>query len=112
MVKLSSARLRAAVGGLALSLAAGSGIASADPDPGPLINTTCTYSQAMAALNAQSPDVAGQLASSPVAQSWLRSFLASPVDQRQRMIQSVQSLPGAAQYTGVVLAVANTCNNY
>jgi hemophore-related protein len=112
MVKLSSTGLVAAVGGLALSLATGSGIASADPDIGPLLNTTCTYSQAMAALNAQSPAVAQQFAASPAATAWLRSFLGSSLDQRQRMIQSVQILPGAAQYTGLVLDVANTCNNY
>jgi hemophore-related protein len=111
MVKLS-AGLVAAVGGLALSLATGSGIASADPDIGPLLNTTCTYSQAMAALNAQSPAVAQQFAANPAAQAWLRGFLGSSADQRQRMIQSVQALPGAQQYTGLVLDVANTCNNY
>ncbi|MBV9516064.1 MAG: hemophore-related protein [Mycobacteriaceae bacterium] len=112
MAKLSSTGLVVAVGAVALSLAAGTGVASADPDLGPLVNTTCTYSQAMAALNAQSPDAAKQFAAAPAAQSWLRSFLGSSVDQRNRMIQQVQSLPGAAQYEGVVLQVANTCNNY
>jgi hemophore-related protein len=112
MVKLSSARLVAAVGGLALSLATGSGIASADPDMGPLLNTTCTYSQAMAALNAQDPNVAQQFTASPAATGWLRQFLRSNPDQRQRMIQSVQNLPGGDQYTGLALDVANTCMNY
>jgi hemophore-related protein len=112
MVELSSTGLAVAVGALLLSLATGTGVASADPDIGPLLNTTCTYSQAMAALNAQSPAVAQQFAANPAAGAWLRSFLGSPVDQRQRMIQSVQALPGVAQYTGLVLDVANTCNNY
>jgi hypothetical protein len=55
MFNVSWTRLVIAVGGIALSLTTGAGVASADPDLGPLINTTCTYPQAVAALNAQSP---------------------------------------------------------
>ena len=40
-------------GGLLLSLIAGGGIASAAPDVSALSNSTCTYPQVMAALNAQ-----------------------------------------------------------
>jgi hemophore-related protein len=112
MVKLSSTRLIVAGGGLALSLAIATGVASADPDLSPLLNTTCTYPQAMAALNAQSPAAAQQFAASPVAQTWLRRFLGAQLDQRQGMIQQVQSLPGAQQYEGLVLQVANTCENF
>jgi hemophore-related protein len=112
MLNLSSTRLIVAGGGLALSLAIATGVASADPDLGPLLNTTCTYPQAVAALSAQSPASAQQLAASPVAQGWLRSFLGAPLDQRQRMIQQVQNLPGAQQYEGLVLQVANSCQNY
>jgi hemophore-related protein len=112
MVKLASTRLIVAGGGLALSLAITTGVASADPDLGPLLNTTCTYPQAMAALNAQSAAAAQQFAASPVAQGWLRSFLAAPLDQRQRMIQQAQNLPGAQQYEGLVLQVADTCQNF
>ena len=111
MVKLSSA-LVAVVGGLALSLTAGAGIASAEPDLTPLINTTCSYPQAVAALNAQSPQAAAQFAESTTAQAWLRSFLAAPASQRQVMIQQVQSLPAATQYAGLVLSIAGTCSNY
>jgi hypothetical protein len=60
MIKVSLTRLAVAVGGLALSLTAGAGVASADPDLGPIINTTCTYPQAVAALNAQDPATAAQ----------------------------------------------------
>ena len=112
MAKLSLTGLVAAVGGLALSLTAGAVTASADPDLGPVINTTCNYSQVVAALNAQDPAAAAQLSASPTARSLLRSFLASPPDERQQIVQELQSYPGAQQYVGPVLQVANTCNNY
>jgi hemophore-related protein len=112
MVTLSLTRVAAAVGGLALSLAVGAGIASAGPDMGPIVNTTCNYGQVMGALNAESPQAAAQFNSSPTAQAWLRSFLASPPPKRQQMAQQVQSLPSLQQYMGVIDQVANTCNNY
>jgi hemophore-related protein len=116
MVTLSLTRLAAAVGGLALSLTAGAGVASADPDLGPVINTTCNYSQVVSALNAQSPVAAAQLNSSPSAKAALRGFLDSPPDQRQQIAQELRSRPGSEQYLqqygGLLLQVANTCNNY
>jgi hemophore-related protein len=111
MVTMLATRLAVAVGGLALSLTAGVGVAFADPLDS-AIDTTCSYSQAVAALNAQSPAVAQQFNVSPAAQAWLRTFLASPVDQRQQMARQAQSVPGAQQYVGVVLQITNTCNNY
>ena len=112
MVPLSLPRLAVAVGGLALSLTAGAGIASAGPDLGPAINTTCNYSQLTAALNAQDPAAAANFNASPMAQSILRQFLASPPGQRQQMLQQALAVPGAAQQVGYVLQLANTCNNY
>jgi hemophore-related protein len=109
---LSRAKVVVTAAGLALSLSAGAGIASAQPDVTPVVNTTCTYPQVIAALNAHSPDDGAQFTSNPVAVGWLRSFLASPVDQRQQMIQQVQSVPGAEAYTALVLQVANTCKNF
>ena len=108
MITLLPTRLAVAVGGLALSLTAGSGVAFADPLD-PAINTTCSYPQAVAALKAQSPAVAKQFDASPAAQAWVRTFIASPVDQRQQMAQEAQSLPGAQRFVGLVVAVANTC---
>jgi hemophore-related protein len=108
MIKVSLTRLAVAVGGLALSLTAGAGVASADPDLGPIINTTCTYPQAVAALNAQDPATAAQFNASPIAQSSLRQFLAAPPNQRQQMAQQLVGSP----YLGVIQQVAATCNNY
>jgi hemophore-related protein len=112
MVTLSLTRLAAAIGGLAFSVTATAGIASADPDLNPIINTTCNYSQVVAALRAESPAAAAQFNSSPMAQSWLRSFLASPPAQRQQMAQQVEAMPSARPYLGVAVQAANSCNNY
>jgi hemophore-related protein len=101
-----------AAAGLALSLSTGAGIASAQPGLSSVVNTTCSYPQVIAALNAHSPDDGAQFTSNPIAVNWLQSFLASPVDQRQQMIQQVQGVPGAQAYTGLVIQVANTCKNF
>ena len=108
---LSRTKWAVAAAGLALSLGIGTGIASAD-DLSAVVNTSCTYPQVIAALNAQSPDDGAQFTSNPLAVNWLQQFLASPADQRRQMIQQVQGAPGAQAYTGLVLQVANTCKNY
>ena len=112
MVTLSLTRLAVAVGGLALSLTAGAGVASAGPDLGAAINTTCSYSQVVSAMNAQDPAAAAQFNASPLAQSYLRQFLASPPPQRQQLAQQALAVPGAGQQVGLVLSLAGTCNNY
>ena len=111
-MKLSSSGVAVVVGGLALSLAIGSGAASADPDLGPIVNTTCNYGQVMAALNAQDPAAAAQFNSSSLAQSALQQFLAAPPSQRIQMAQRMQSSPRAQQYFGLIQGIAATCNNY
>jgi hemophore-related protein len=112
MIKLSSTRLVVAVGGLALLLITGAGAASAEPDISPVIHTTCNYSQAVAALNAEAPQLAKELSAYPDTQSSMRKFLASPVDQRQQMVQQWQSTRVAQQYAGQLLNIANICDKY
>jgi hemophore-related protein len=111
-LRKTKSTLAAVAAGLALSLTVSPGAASADPDLGPIVNTTCNYSQVMAALNAQNPAAADQFNRSPMAQSYLRSFLASPPSQRQAMAQQAMSSPRAAQQFGLVQQVAATCNNF
>jgi len=111
MVKPSSTKLILALGGLALSLTTGVGVASADPDMGPILNTTCNYSQVMAALDAQSPELADEFSAQPAAQSMLTTFLASPVVVRQRILQDVQGAVGQ-QYVEPIVQTANTCNDF
>src|ERR1700739_2519878 len=108
MVTRSFTKLAAAVGGFALSLVAGAGIASADPAIDAAINTTCSYPQVVGALNAQSPAAAAKFNASPMAQGWLRSFLASPPPQRAPIAQQAQGYTGAAQYIGLIGRIAGT----
>jgi hemophore-related protein len=105
-------RLVIASVGVSLSLTTGAAVALADPDMSPLINTTCSYPQAVAALNAEAPAAAQRLAATPMAQIWLRSFLASSPDQRQRLAQQIQNLPSLQQYVGVMQQVAGSCGGY
>jgi hemophore-related protein len=109
---LLASKLVVASAGLALSLSAGAGIAWAQPDASAVVNTTCNYPQVIAALNAQSPDDGAEFTSNPIAVNWLNQFLGSPPDERQQMINQVQSVPGAQGYTALVIQVAGTCKNF
>jgi hemophore-related protein len=108
----STTKIVAAFGGLALSLTAGAGVATASPDVSAIVNSTCTYPQVMAALNAQSPDLANQLATTPAANAWLQGLIAAPPAQRQVLVAQAQAVPAVQQYTPVIIAVANTCNSF
>ncbi len=108
MVKLSFTKLAVAVGGVAVALTAASGVASADP----IIDTTCNYGQVMAALNATDPATAAQLNQSPMAQNYLRQFLAAPPPRRVQMAQQIRAMPQAQQFVGTIEQVATVCNNY
>jgi hemophore-related protein len=112
MATRSLTRFAVGVGGLALSLTAGAGVAAADPDLGPIVNTTCNYGQVMSALQAANPQAVAQFNSSPESVSFLRQFLASPPSRRQAMAQMLASQPGAEQQFGLIQQVFSTCNNY
>jgi hemophore-related protein len=112
MIELSLTRVAAAVGGLALSLAAGAGVASATPDLGPAVNTTCSYPQLVSALNAQGPEVSAGFSQSPVLQAGLRQFLTSGPAKRQQMAEQLANQPAFAPYMGPVEQAFLTCNNF
>jgi hemophore-related protein len=112
MVKQISATLASAAGALALALTAGSGVASADPDLTPLVETTCTYSQAEAALNNLSQEAADEFYAHPAAQSWLQAFLGASTDQRWQMVGTAQNIPALQSYTQLGLSMAGTCKKY
>jgi hemophore-related protein len=105
-------RLVVGMFGAVSSLIVGSGVASAAPDVNAIVNSTCTYPQVMAALNAQSPDAARKISSNPMASAWLQQLVASPPDQRRQMIAQYQNFPAVQQYSGVISGVTGTCNNY
>jgi hemophore-related protein len=106
------AKIFVASSGLLLSVVAPAGIASAQPDVGPIVNTTCSYPQVVSALNAHDPAAAAQLTGSPFVAGWIQNFLAQGPAERTVLINQVQGNPRAAEYTGLVLQVANTCNNF
>lgn len=110
-MRLSVIGMGAAAGAIAMSLGLGAGVASADPYD-TVVNTTCSYPQVIAALNATNPGAAAEFNSSPIAQSYLQRFLASPPPQRAQMAAQLQAMPGASRYIGVVSDVAGVCNNY
>jgi hemophore-related protein len=105
-------RIAVGLGGLALSLTMGTGIASAQPDTSAIINSTCNYPQVMAALSDLSPDLANELSQTPAATAWLKSLVAASPQQRTVMVAQAQAMPGIEQYTPVIMQVANTCNSY
>lgn len=105
-------KMAAGLGGLALALAAGSGIAAAAPGDAAIVNSTCTYPQVIAALTAEDPVAAGQLTSSPMANAFVQDLVNAPPAQRQAKIDQVRAYPQAAQYSGLISQVATTCNNF
>ena len=105
-----------AAGGGAVSLTGAGAGSPAEPEPQPdedwIVNTTCSFTQFVAALNAEDTRAAQQFAITPAAQSWVGSYLASSPDQRRQMLRGLQSIPEAQQYIETVLRVANTCKDY
>lgn len=112
MLKLSRKNIAITLGGLAVAIPLSAGVASAQPDLGPIVNTTCTYDQVIAALNDQRPDLAAQFAQQRSGQQAVRSFLASSPQQRQATVAFLQGNPTAQAYFGPISDVANSCNNY
>lgn len=97
----------AAVGGLALSLTAGAGLAAADP----IVDTTCTYEQVIAAANAQGPAAAAFI-QSPQQQAGLRQFIDSSPAQRQPMAAKIRANPANAALLPTIENVFSSCSNF
>jgi hemophore-related protein len=112
MSKRPLAGLAVGVGCLALSLSAGAGVASAVPDIGPMVNTTCTYDQAMRAVHAENPMAARYLDQSPPNLQFLQTFMASSPDQRVNLLKQIQNNPGADQAFPIFKQMMTDCKNY
>jgi hemophore-related protein len=112
MIEILWTRVVVVVGGLAVALTAGAPIASAEPDLGPFVNTTCSYPQVLSALNAADPAAASQFNASAQSQNMLQQFLASPPATRQMMAGMIASTPGNQQSFGLLQTVFTTCNNF
>ncbi len=111
-MRMSLIRLATATAGLAISAVAGAGIASAQPDIGPMINTTCTYDQAMAAVHAENPTAARYLDQSPPNLEFLRIYFGSSPDQRASLLNQIKNNPGIDQALPVFQQMMTSCVNY
>ena len=114
MVTRSMSKLAAAAGGLALSVFAGAGIASADVVSQQAIDTTCNFDQVVRSLDAQEPGAGTKLNNNPIARGWLVDYLQSPHDARVAKAQQAQTQYAniADKYIPKINAAAATCNNY
>ena len=112
MIKISSTKLAVAIGGAAAFLAAGAGVASAAPDLGPALNTTCSYPQLVTALNTQGPDAAAVFNQSPALQLGLQQFVVSGPTQRRQLAQQLLSTPGIDPYVPSIQQAFLTCNDF
>jgi hemophore-related protein len=105
-------KLVAGLCGVATSMIVGTGVASASPDMGSIVNSTCSYPQVIAALNSENPGVAAQVTGNPLATAWLQQLVAAPPPQRQVMVNQAAAVPDVQRYSGLIGQVASTCNNY
>ena len=108
----STMKLVVAVGGLSLALTTGVGIASGQPDVGPIINSTCSYSQVIVALRAEEPATAAQVEANPVMVAGLQDLIASPPEGRRQIVADWQNSPAIQPYVPLISKVVTTCNNY
>ncbi|MGO4443324.1 hemophore-related protein [Mycobacterium sp. 2YAF39] len=109
MFNSSSKKLiAAAIGGLAVTFAVGTGVASADP----LIDTTCSYPQVIAALNTENPALAQKFNANPLAAAMLGNFLSAAPGDRVQLVQEYQATSWGQKYFGEMASIASSCNNY
>lgn len=111
MIRQSLRGLCVTAGTLAVALASG-GVAAADPDYSALIDTTCSYDQAMTALRARNPAAAQFLDGRPDQQEWFRIYFAQSRDGRADMIDKNKANPAAQQVLLVAQDVTSTCQSY
>ena len=83
-------------------------MASADP----IIDTTCSYPQVMAALNSENPALAQKFSANPLAGAMLSNFLSAAPGERVQLVQEYQATSWGQKYFGAMASIANTCNNY
>ncbi|MGY1943800.1 hemophore-related protein [Nocardia asiatica] len=120
-------RVTVALGGL---IAAGAllvpATAAAQPGPGGLLETTCSFAQIDAAAHAQFPELAAKLDAHPERKAELAEFLNLPVDQRKQRAKEFmdkhpeargrfeerRDSPQAQQRHEKLRALADTCHHY
>jgi hemophore-related protein len=112
MMKTTMTKVAVAVGGLAVAVTAGAGIASAQPYVDTMVNSPCTYDQAIAAVNAENPTAAQYLMQSPPNLEFIRVFLSSDKDTRLSLLNQIKGNPGIDQALPVFTQMMSSCVNY
>ena len=112
MNTLSLVKIAATAGGIGVLLSAGTGLAVADPNLGPLVDSPCTYDQAMSAVHAENPMAAQYLDQSPPNLQFLQVFLSSPRQERVNLLNQIKNNPGAEQALPVFGQMLTSCVNY
>lgn len=112
MFTASLTRFAAAAGGMALALTAGAGPAAAQPDYGPMVDSPCTFEQAMAAVNTENPMAARYLNQSPPNIQFLQVFLSSSREERVSLLNQIKDNQGADQALPVFRQMLTSCVNY
>ena len=112
MMRVSLTRLAAGIGGLALAATAAAGVASAQPYVDTMVNSPCTYDQAIAAVNAENPMAAQYLMQSPPNLQFVRVFLSSSKDERLSLLNQIKGNPGIDQALPVFTQMMSSCVNY
>jgi hemophore-related protein len=111
-MKKSMTRLGVALGGLALSLTAGAGLAAAEPDVSSMVDSPCSFEQAMTAVHKENPMAAQYLDQSPPNVQFLRVFLSSPRDERISLLNQIKDNPGADVALPVFRQMLTSCTKY
>lgn len=109
MIRKSLTRFGVAVGAAALSLGAATGVASAEPDITPLVDSPCNFDQAMTAVRTENPMAAQYLDKYPANIEFIRVFLASPRDQRVNLLNQIKNNPGANVALPVFQQMLTSC---
>ncbi len=112
MTKRWSVNVAITLGGVALASTAGAVTASADPDYGPMVNTTCSYDQAMRAVHAENPGAAQYIDQSPPNQQFLQQYLAASPDQRLDLLHAIEHSRGAEQALPILQQMMTDCARY
>jgi hemophore-related protein len=77
-----------------------------------MVNTTCTYDQAMRAVHAENPMAAQYLDQSKPNLQFLQTFFASSPAERVNLLKAIQNNPGADQALPVFQQMMTDCKNY
>ncbi len=112
MIKLLSTKLAVVAGGISLALSAGAGLASAVPDYGPMLDSTCSYDQAITALRTENPMAVQYMDKYPANYQFIQVFLGSSRDQRVNLLDQIKNNPGAAQALPVFQQMLTSCTKY